>query len=174
VQCVPEIRQNLFSTASVTSKVFDMVITHNGCKLMDANGNLVAVGVRNRTKQLQMVFRQFKNESANSATITLEQWHYRLGHLNLGAIKCMSSQNLIECVDSSNDVKFCEDCQIGKMQRVPHKSAKPGEAKRGECLHADLNGPMEELGLQAIFPSNKRRSNKFQIHIHAGQQIRSV
>jgi len=149
VQYVPELRQNLFSTASATSKGFDMVITHNGCKLMDANGDLVAIGIKDRTNQLQMVFRQFKSESANSATITLEQWHYRLGHLNLGAIKRMSSQNLIECVNSSSDVKFfCEDCQIGKMQRAPHKSAKPRDAKKGECLHADLNGPMEELGLE--------------------------
>lgn len=148
VQHVPELKQNLFSTASATSKGFQMVISHDGCKLTDVDGEIYAVGVKDDSKQLRMVFRQRIIERACAATVTLEQLHHRFGHLNVDAIKRMCNQNLIEGVKLSSETKFfCEDCHLGKMQRVSHKSAQIRVTEKGEYLHADLCGPMEEVGI---------------------------
>lgn len=148
VQHVPELKQNLFSTASATSKGFQIMLTNDGCKLMDPAGIVYAVGVKDNSKQLRMVFRQRIDEHANSATVTLQQLHHRLGHLNVDAIKRMCNQNLIEGVKLSGEAKFfCEDCHVGKMQRASHKPTPKRVAANGEYLHADLCGPMEELGI---------------------------
>lgn len=98
-----------------------------------------------------MLLRHRKNEQANSATVTLERLHHRLGHINVDTIKRMCKDNLVNGVKLSNEAKFfCEDCQIGKMQHASHKSAQERAPACGEYLHADICDPMPEDGIENV------------------------
>lgn len=148
---VPDLRQNLFSTAAATSKGYKMVITKDGCKLLTARSTVSAVGVKDEQNQLRMQFRHRIDENANTAAVSLQQWHRRLGHINIEAIKKMCSEKLVDGVNLSNSKKFfCEDCQVGKMTRASHKSTPQRPSKKGEYMHADLCGFMEEDGVGGV------------------------
>lgn len=148
---VPDLKQNLFSTAAVTSKGFKMLISKDGCKLLDAQNDIKAVGVKDETNQLRMEFRRRIDECANTAAVSLQQWHRRLGHINVDCIKKMYNGSLVNGLNLSDNNKFfCDDCQFGKMTRSSHRLTPERPAKRGEFLHADLCGPMEEEGIGGI------------------------
>lgn len=149
VQHVPDLKPNLFSTATATERGFEILLTRDGWEVIDSDGKVCAVGRKDEGKQTVLIFRQRIDERANSAKVTLEQLHQRLGHLNADSIKRMCKENLIDGVELSGEAKFfCEDCHVGKMQRASHRPAEERKPACGEFLHAD--GPMEELGIGGI------------------------
>lgn len=145
---VPQIKRNLISTAVLTDKGMQVIIQADGCKLIDKTGKVVAVGERYEMNQLKMDFRLLIKECANTAAVSLQHWHRRLGHINIDTIKKMCKDNLVTGIDLSNSDKFfCEDCQLGKMTRSVHKEGDKRPSNKGEYFHADLCGPMEEIGV---------------------------
>lgn len=148
---VPDLKQNLFSTAEVTNKGFKVLITNKGCEVLGVENEIVAIGIKDERNQIQMQFRRRFQEYANAAAVSLQQWHRRLGHINVDSIKKMCRDNLVNGVDlSNNDEFFCEDCQLGKMTRATHKLTTGRPAEKGEFMHADLCGPMEEEGIEGF------------------------
>lgn len=148
---VPDLKQNLFSTAAVTSKNFNMVITKDGCELLNKENKILATGFKDELNQLKMNFRRRIDEHANTAAASLQQWHCRLGHINTETIKKMCNKNLVDGVKlSNNNTFFCDDCQLGKMVRVSHKSVPVRPSEKGQYLHVDLCGPMEENGINNV------------------------
>ena len=73
-------------------------------------------------------------------------WHYRLGHLGMGAVAKMST--LVDGVPSitlSRDECVCEACLYGKMARKPFPTL-PATSRATAVLdivHSDIMGPME-------------------------------
>ena len=51
-----------------------------------------------------MEFRLYTDENACSAAVSLQQWHNRLGHINIGTITQMSSDNLVGRLNLSDRV----------------------------------------------------------------------
>uniref|UniRef100_A0A1Y1M571 Integrase catalytic domain-containing protein n=1 Tax=Photinus pyralis TaxID=7054 RepID=A0A1Y1M571_PHOPY len=149
---VPQIQQNLLSTAVLTEKGLQVLIQKQGCKVIDESQNVVAVGERYGKNLLKMDFRVRMEECANISTsvaaTSLEYWHRRLGHISVDTIKKISEEGLVEGVNITNCDKFyCEDCQLGKMTRATHKATSKRPSSKGEYVHADLCGPMEEIGI---------------------------
>lgn len=64
VQYVPELKQNLFSTAATTEKGFAMTIFSDHCNITDSDGEPRAFGFKDARNQFRMAFRLQKNEHA--------------------------------------------------------------------------------------------------------------
>lgn len=154
VQYVPGLKQNLFSTASTTAKGFTMTIYGDHCEINDCNGEARAFGFKDARNQFRMAFRMQMDESAfncSANSVSLQQWHRRLGHINVAAIKGMCKNGIVEGIDFSDEKDFfCEECQYGKMKRSSHPSKEIRNAENGQYIHADLCGPMEELGIGGV------------------------
>lgn len=154
VQYVPGLKPNFFSTASTTAKGFSMTIYGDHCEILDRDGETKAYGFEDARNQFRMAFRERKNEhahvcSTNSAS--LQQWHRRLGHINVAAIKKMCNANIVNGIDFSDEKNFfCEECQYGKMKRSSHPSSGIRNAERGQYIHVDLCGPMRETGIGGV------------------------
>ena len=152
VQYVPELKQNLFSTGSATSKGFSMIIEADYCALKDKNLNVLATGFRDSKNQFRMIF-QLRNYSvANTAKLdSLQQWHCRLGHINTVAIKNMFNRNLATGLNLANQNDFfCEECKRGKMHRSSHTAVNRRDAAKCDYFHMDLCGPMNETGVGGV------------------------
>lgn len=148
---IPKLRKNLLSTAALTDKGLNVIIRKNDCKVVDKSNNVVAVGTRVAMNLLKMDFRLAIQEYANVATISLQQWHRRLGHINADTIKKMSKYGAVDGLELSDCQQFfCEDCQLGKMTRSTHKLQDKRPSSKGEYMHADLCGPMETTGIAGI------------------------
>lgn len=147
-------KQNLFSTASTTAKGFSMTIYGDHCEIMDRDGETKAYGFKDTRNQFRMVFRAKKNEHAyvcSTNSVSLQQWHRRLGHINVAAIKKMCNANIVDGINFSDERNFfCEEYQYGKMKRSSHPSSGIRNAEKGQYIHVDLCGPMKETGIGGV------------------------
>lgn len=85
---------------------------------------------------------------ANVSVAIMKTWHERLGHLNVCAIKNLTSWNLVEGVDITNTKDFlCEACQVGKSHRLPFKRVVNRDTKPGKYVHSNLCSPMPDMSL---------------------------
>lgn len=82
---------------------------------------------------------------AKDASVCVHQWHRRLAHRNLDAIKAMKKEGLKISECNCSDV--CEACMMGKMSRLPF----PRESRRTknvlDVIVSDVCGPIQESSL---------------------------
>lgn len=155
VQYVPTIQKNLFGTNGLTAKGFEVNFRKDVCELInEETEEVAAVGYKDKDQLFRMAFRVCKREQGNVCTtnnVSLQQWHRRLGHINVTTIKSMCKNGLVSGVDFTNEENFfCEDCQLGKMHRSSHPLAEKRFLEKGECIHVDLCGPMETTGIGGV------------------------
>lgn len=157
VRFVPKAKVNLFSINQISKKGFDTRFTKDGCTVFDENNKTIAIGYMDSNDLVRMAFKQTKiqrsclaSEEKASAN-SLQQWHRRLGHVNVATIKKMCSEKSVSGIEltDTNDF-FCEECLLGKMQRASHPSAEHRILQKGECIHIDLCGPMEHTGIGGV------------------------
>ena len=73
-------------------------------------------------------------------------WHYRLGHLGMGAVAKMSIlADGVSSISLSQDHCICEACRYGKMTRraFPTLLRTSRAAVVLDIVHSDIMGPME-------------------------------
>lgn len=148
---------NLFSLGTLTSKGFNVLLTEKRCIVSDSKtGDEIAIGVKDENNLIRMCFRCTPQMEIDSCLAvkecgslsTLQQWHRRLGHINVARIKSMVKNNLVNGIDFSDEkVFFCEECQFGKTHRSSHPSSEQRTFGKGECWHVDLCGEMETVGI---------------------------
>lgn len=148
---------NLFSLGTLTSKGFVVLLTEKQCIVSDGKTNeTIAIGLKDENNLIRMCFRCTSQKGIDSCLAvkecgslsSLQQWHRRLGHVNAARIKSMVKNNLVNGIDLSDEKDFfCEECQFGKTHRSSHPSSEQRIFQRGECLHVDLCGPMETVGI---------------------------
>lgn len=99
VQYVPTTQKNLFGTNGLTTKGFEVKFRKNICEVVDdKTDQIVAVGYKDNDQLFRMAFRVCKREQGNvcaSNNVSLQQWHRRLGHINVTAIKSMCKNGLV-------------------------------------------------------------------------------
>lgn len=157
VRYAPKATVNLFSLGTLTSKGFDVLLTEKQCIVSDSSTNeVVAIGLKDENNLIRMCFRTTPQNGIDSCLAvkecgslsTLQQWHRRLGHINVARIKSMVKANLVNGIDFSDEKNFfCEECQFGKTHRSSHPSSEQRALQKGECWHADLCGEMEAAGV---------------------------
>ena len=73
---------------------------------------------------------------------SLNQWHRRLGHLNIADVKALSSKGMVNGMIITKNTKpdsICESCQIGKHTRSPISKVTKTRATRVlERVHSDV------------------------------------
>lgn len=154
VRFVPKAKVNLFSINQLSKKGFDTRFTKDGCTVVNKNNEVVAIGYMDSNDLVRMGFKHVKADrlclasNEKSSGSSLQQWHRRLGHVNVATIKHMCSNDLVSGIKLTNlNDFFCEECQLGKMHRASHPSTERRILEKGECFHVDLCGPMHENGI---------------------------
>ncbi|CAK5280773.1 unnamed protein product [Mycena citricolor] len=73
---------------------------------------------------------------------TLENWHRRLGHSDVKVIQRMEAKNLVNGLNVVNGVLtgMCQDCILGKQDRMPFNDEVLHETEPLERVHLDLWG----------------------------------
>lgn len=141
---VPGLKKNLLSVGQCTSRGYDFKFKSKYVELT-AREEIIAIGV----KQLNGIYRMFlevikpdRNE-INLTVTSVKVWHERLAHLNVLAIKELTSANLIQRIkiEEKGDF-FCEPCQLGKSLKLPFKNKVKRLSAPGEFIHSDVCGPM--------------------------------
>ncbi|KAK2994443.1 hypothetical protein RJ640_001259 [Escallonia rubra] len=76
-------------------------------------------------------------------------WHLRLGHLNFGGLKLLSTKNMIKGLPSIDQPdQLCKACLVGKQHRhsFPKESISRAKAPL-ELIHTDVCGPIDPASL---------------------------
>lgn len=177
VQFVPMARMNLFATGKLTEKGFSVSFREKFCEIFDGEtGDLAAVGHKDAKNLYRMFFRQAGNEHGNICiddSTSLQQWHRRLGHINVATIKSMCKKGLVSGINFTNEKEFfCEECHVGKMHRSSHPLSETRSLIKGECIHVDLCGPMEQTGIGGAryFMLLKDEATSFRFVYNIGQK----
>ena len=148
---VPQCGQNnLFSVIQLEKAEMNITfqgakgveITRNGSRMAEIArlGNMYVV---RSSAERPAVFAMRETTKGNK---TASLWHYRVGHLGMGAVGKMSM--LVDGVPSIVPMReqcICEACLYGKMARKPFPTL-PVVSRAAEVLdiiHSDIMGPME-------------------------------
>ena len=161
VMYVPDFKKNLFSINACTRKGIratyedDRVIL----QLKSTNG-IVAEGVKYHSDICCLLFKVEQSE-VHYGEVSLQNIHESLGHVNKATLRKMIKSKAIDGIEGVRDKEFfCEGCVFGKMHRQPCKDSNEEEHiyNPGECIHADLCGPMSiSLGNNKYFMLLKDR-----------------
>lgn len=159
---VPDLRSNLISVSKITDKGNCVLFDRNSAKVVDENGKVVITGIREgglyfltNTEKQECRAIYDTEKPRNPKKNSLEDWHVRLGHLNIQSLREAIKKGSIQgvTVNNINENFKCSTCFLGKMCRPPF----PKESKRktcvGDIIHSDICGPMRvsSLGKKVYF-----------------------
>lgn len=148
VYYVPAMKSNILSLGQLLEKGFDISMKDSYLTINDARGNLVAhvKMSKNRLFALNMKHDMMK---CLKAIVKDESWlwHLRLGHLNFGGLKLLSTKNMVKGlphIDHPDEV--CEGCILGKHHRPSFSKEIRWRASRLlEIVHTDVCGPLNPV-----------------------------
>lgn len=89
---------------------------------------------------------------SSSRGVTLETWHYRLGHLHHDMIKRMASKENIaglKILDPNSTRTLCTGCALKKSKRhqFPINPNRIQAKEPDELIHANICGPFKERSI---------------------------
>lgn len=141
---VPDLRMNLLSVGKMTDNGFTVVFGKRSAEVIDGKGRTVLVA----TRMNGLYYLQDEAHECNSITeskyATVESWHRRMGHLNVGDL-LESERNgtvLGMNLNGSREKFDCETCIRGKMTRAPFPNTSDRSTDILEIIHSDVCGPM--------------------------------
>jgi len=118
---VPELKINLFSVGKALDRGMLMKSNQNKCEIIDENGNVRAVAMR-QGKLFKMFFKIEEKISQSNYVESLIDWHKRLAHINFDQIRKVLKRSNIHFKDIER--AFCKDCLAGKQHRLPFNISK--------------------------------------------------
>ncbi|CAA7262723.1 unnamed protein product [Cyclocybe aegerita] len=143
----PEVGYMLVSIGRLDEKGFSAMFAHGKCVIRGPKGEEVGKVAKN-AKGLYRV--EHDDNTVNSAieTITLDQFHRRMGHISPEVARRLVSNKFVTGVrlttmSTSGDPFFCESCVYAKATRksVPKERAGERASEFGGEVHSDLWGP---------------------------------
>jgi len=154
---VPDLRTNLISVAKITEKGYRVIFDKKKAKVVDNSGKAVLVAERvnglyymkdKRVDECKNIDER-DNTVRSSRKNSLEDWHVRLGHLNVQALRQAVKTGSFRVVDvkNVNDDFECEVCVKGKMSRAPFPKKSLRKSSAGDLVHSDVCGPMRVASL---------------------------
>ena len=119
-------------------------ITHNGSRMAE----VVRVGNMDVVRSSAAILAVFslQDTTMTEGNENASLWHYRLGHLGMGAVTKMSTlADGVPSISLSQDQCICEACLYGKMTRRPFPTppATSWAAAVLDVIHSDIMGPKE-------------------------------
>lgn len=152
---VPQITKNLLSVSKLTSDNNAIVeFDHDCCSVKDkVTGKVLLKGIR-KDGLYQLYDATQTNKDACAYLSVKENWHRKLGHPNNKALDRVLKICNIK-TSPSDQLEFCEACQLGKSHLLPFKPSSSHAQEFLELVHTDVWGPA---------PINSISAFKYYVH----------
>ncbi|PNY02796.1 copia protein (gag-int-pol protein), partial [Trifolium pratense] len=139
---VPEITKNLLSVSKLTADN-NIIVEFDAdcCSVKDKlTGKALLKGkLKEGLYQVSNVSSQ-SNKDACTYMSVKESWHRKLGHPNNKVLDKVLKHCNVK-TSSSDQFKFCEACQFGKLHLLPFKSSYSHAQEPLDLIHTDVWGP---------------------------------
>jgi hypothetical protein len=146
---VPELSVNLISIGKLAKKGYKILFEKEVCNILLEN-KIIAKGKcwhdNENLYELKVVKESNRMYAANEINNKWKLWHLRLGHLSIDNMKKVKAQD-IEFNKDKLISEFCEECVLGKMTKLPHKTIEKDKSDDHVTIHSDLMGPMRNKSL---------------------------
>ncbi|KAF7376711.1 Transcription factor [Mycena sanguinolenta] len=162
----PEMPLTLMSVSRMTKSGHDIHFANGSARILTPDGAaLFIVPERDGLYPVQEVHASktltphpVSMVAANSAylTLTLHEFHCRMGHADIRGLQNMINKGLVTGVKLTNDeAGFCKGCAMGILKRepFPHARSSPTAKVYGEKVFSDTWGPAPtaSLGRKSYF-----------------------
>jgi len=157
VYYVSDLRTNLLSVSKITDHGYevnfrkkDAIVTDESGEMIfraDKIGDLYYINDRSSMKKVNKLVRKENNiaMSVSHAKSEIDEWHYKLGHLNERDLKNMAKTGAVHELKFKSDQTMtkCEVCIQEKETRNAFPRSEGGRTKELlEIVHSDVCGPM--------------------------------
>jgi len=169
----PEVGYTLISIGRLDESGFKFEFGDGKCKIFSPDGEKMGE-IAKLSRGLYQNVRDIGKASAATETLTLDQFHRRMGHISHDIARKLVTKGFVTGVSlettSSGDPFFCESCIYAKATRKPVPKVIQG--KRAEefagKVHSDLWGPAlvaTSTGKKyyITFTDDKTRLTRFQL-----------
>ena len=141
---------NLISVCKAVENNLSVVFDKNNAIICDFDKNILCTFIGKENLFHLSGCAMSACESANTASISNELWHRRLGHINENYLKAMSRNELVKNFSYHLNEKLpvCDNCVLGKIHRDKFPKSHIRSIKLLEIVHSDICGPInsESLG----------------------------
>ncbi|KAL4386156.1 hypothetical protein GQ457_09G030990 [Hibiscus cannabinus] len=154
---VPGLQNSLLSMGQLAEKGLEILIKHGFCKIYHPKKGLIIElpMSSNRMFKLYAVI-QLKEETCFNSFIDdpARLWHCRYGHLSFNSLNLLQRKRMVKGLPYfETSSRICEDCLVGKQQRLPFPRKSTWRASQSlELVHTDICGPISPMS-----NSNKRQ-----------------
>ena len=139
VLVVPKLRKNLLSIKKICST--GAVVTFEGdMALIALHGKVVMTGKLVGNDLYQVILTS--NKPASSYTVSIDQWHQRLGHISEPELRKLEKEEMVAglSLPPNTHLSPCETCAHAKQKRTKFSKA-PSNVRTtaiGQIIHTDL------------------------------------
>jgi GAG-pre-integrase domain len=145
VYYVPDLKTNILSMGELMEKGYLVLMKDRVLHLKDNQGCLVARVEMGRNRMYKLNLRSVREKYLRvNVEDKASLWHLRFGHLHHGGLKELAKKNMMHGLpDMDYEVKFCEECVLGKQTRTSFQKKAEYRAKHTlELIHTDICGPI--------------------------------
>ncbi|KAK2994415.1 hypothetical protein RJ640_009642 [Escallonia rubra] len=150
VYYVSEMKANILSMGQLLEKGYDIHMKDKCLYLRDDRGSLIACVPMSSNRMFLM---NIHHDAPKCLKACFDNqswlWHLRLGHLNFGGLKLLSTKNMVKGLPSIDQPdQLCEACLVDKQHRhsFPKESISRAKAPL-ELIHTDVCGPIDPASL---------------------------
>lgn len=139
---VPQLHGSLLSVKKLVDKDFKVDFSNEQCTIK-LKGNTIAVA--NIKNSLYVLNTQKALSVTDCNSFCIHEWHKRLGHRDIKAIKKLENKHLAAGLKlkSCKHTDVCEICIKGKMTKTPFpKKSSTQTTEIFQLVHSDVCGPI--------------------------------
>lgn len=153
---VPELRTNLLSVSKITDNGYNVLFKKFSADILNSKGEVLLNAYRENdlyfvndvglyTKSADHVSSAtFNNNTVSVNLCSVEEWHRKLGHLNLRDMSEACKRGYLKGVNINSTIPLnCEICARAKMTRIPFPRKSQRKTEILDIMHSDLCGPMQ-------------------------------
>ena len=142
----PEVRYTLISIGKLDDNGYQVTFSGGKCIIRDAQGETIGSIPKTRHGLYKVVQDEYLSANAVEETLTLNQFHCRMGHISLKTAHCLIEKGLVTGIhlEPKGDQEFfCESCVYAKATHLSVPKNREGSCtiEFGDEVHLDLWGP---------------------------------
>lgn len=141
---VEDLRANLLSISKVTDKGYDVCFYKNKAEIREEGKVLYTANRIGNLYYLQDCL-DIAGAANTEVSNKLDEWHFKMGHLNERDLKHMARNNLVQGMQIG-DAEKLSPCEICLSEKQTRKSFPKSSGERTkdvlEIVHSDVCGPM--------------------------------
>lgn len=140
VRFVPDLRRNLLSVGMLDSSGFNVRIEGGIMKVIKGSLTVMKGHKYNGSYILEAVTVTGTVTTTANGIDKTRLWHLRLDHISEKRLIVLNKQGLL-CGDKTRELKFCDECVLGKCSRVKFKPSTTKIKAILDYIYSDLWGP---------------------------------